>query len=359
MANNLIKRSNNPMDIAIEEKKKNLTFTEVENKQISQIKNEINISNADQVLNFANEAQEKITNFSDNTLANVRNKDLSDIGELLDNIVVEVNKIPESQRKGLMGWFKGKKNDLTLYKQQFESSEANIQSIAEKLDEKRNELLDDMDRLDELYILNENYFRELSMYIEAGNQKIDELKSIDLPQLESKAQSSSLAIDSQKVTDLKNQINEFEKKIYDLETTRTISLQMAPQIRMIEASNKMMAQKIDATKNSTIPLWKNQLVLAISAKHTEDAIEVQNKITDATNKLLRMNSEKVSQNTINTARASERAIVDVDTLKKTNEDLIKTIEEVRKIQVEGSKQREEAKKELQKINDDLKKNLSK
>lgn len=332
-------------------------FTDEENKQIDEFSDKINLHNSNIILQYGSGAQKKITNFSEKTLEAVKGKDLGEIGNLLNNVVVELKSFDEDDEKGLMGFFKKQGNKLDRMKVKYQSAEKNIQEIVKSLENHQIVLLKDISMLDKMYDLNEDYFKELSMYIEAGNRKLKKTYEEDIPRLEIEAKKTNLPEDAQKVNDLSQMANRFDKKIHDLDLTRMVSLQMAPQIRMVQASNALMAEKIQTTLANTIPLWKNQMVLALGIAHSKQAIDAQNAVNEMTNKLLKSNADQLKINTIETAKASERGVVDVETIKHTNESLITALEEVRNIQIEGSKKRQEAKKEIKNLEDELKNKL--
>ena len=260
---------------------------------------------------------------------------------------------------GVFGFLKKQKSKLENMKLKYQSTEKNIDEIAKALDNHQITLLKDISLLDQMYELNEDYYKELSMYIEAGNRKLKRTFEKDIPALENTARISNLPMDAQKANDIKAQANRFEKKLHDLDLTRMVSMQMAPQIRMVQSSNSIMAEKIQTTIVNTIPLWKNQMVLALGMSHTEQAIRAQEAVTNLTNDLLKSNADKLKQNTIDTARATERGIIDLDTIKYTNDRLIEAIDEVRAIQIEGNKNRQDAKNELGRLEEELKRNLLK
>ena len=324
-----------------------ITFSPEEDKMIEDFSQKIDLEDTNIILQYGSGAQKKISNFSEKTLDTVRNKDLGEIGGLLDKLVVDIKSMDAEESSGPLGFFKKQINKLDALKSKYQSAEKNISDISKILENHQITLMKDISMLDQMYDLNEEYYKEISMYIEAGNRKLMKTYKEDIPALESKARTSNLPLDAQKVNDLKSQANRFEKKLHDLDLTRMVSIQMAPQIRMIQT-----------TIVNTIPLWKNQMVLALGMNHTEQAIKTQQRVTDLTNNLLRKNADILKQNTIETAKATERGIIDLDTIKHTNEALISTIEEVRNIQIEGKKNRELAKAELKNLEEELKKRLS-
>ena len=279
---------------------------------------------------------------------------------MLDKVVVGIKSMENTDEdKGPFAFFKKGARSLDNLKVRYQSAEKNINEISKALENHQITLMKDISMLDQMYELNEDYYKELSMYIEAGNRKLRKVYESELPKLETKANESNLPLDAQRVNDLKNQANRFEKKLHDLDLTRMVCIQMAPQIRMVQSSNSIMAEKIQTTIVNTIPLWKNQMVLALGMTHTNQAIQSQKKVTDLTNDLLKKNSQTLKQNTIETAKATERGIIDLDTIKQTNEALISTIEEVRNIQIEGKKSRDAAKEEIKNLEETLKNNLNK
>lgn len=338
---------------------KAINFSDAELKQIEDFSEKIDLTDSNIILQYGVGAQKKISNFSEKTLDTVRNKDLGEIGNLLDDVVSEIKAMDEDDQGGVFGFFKKQKSKMESLKLKYQSTEKNINEISKALDNHQITLLKDISMLDQMYDLNEDYYKELSMYIEAGNRKLHKTYNEELPELERKASESNLPMDAQKVNDMKAMVNRFEKKLHDLDLTRMVSMQMAPQIRMVQSSNSIMAEKIQTTIVNTIPLWKNQMVLALGMKHTESAIRAQEAVTNLTNDLLKSNADKLKQNTIDTARATERGIIDLDTIKYTNDSLISAIEEVRNIQIEGRANRAQAKDEIKRLESELKNNLLK
>lgn len=336
-----------------------ITFSPDEEKMIDEFSKKIDLEDTNIILQYGSGAQKKISNFSEKTLDTVKNKDLGEIGGLLDKLVVDIKSMDQEETSGPLGFFKKQVNKIDALKSKYQSAEKNIGDISKILENHQITLMKDISMLDQMYELNEDYYKEISMYIEAGNRKLMATYNEDIPALESKARESNLPLDAQKVNDLKAQANRFEKKLHDLDLTRMVSIQMAPQIRMVQSSNSIMAEKIQTTIVNTIPLWKNQMVLALGMNHTDQAIRTQKRVTDLTNDLLRKNADTLKQNTIETAKATERGIIDLDTIKHTNEALISTIEEVRNIQIEGKKNRELAKAEIKSLEEELKRNLNK
>ena len=326
---------------------------------VKEFSKKIDILTTEQVLNYGSNAQKNISEFSDSALNAVRTKDLGEVGTMLSDLVVELkgmNFDPE-QKKGLLGLFNKAKQDIASVKAQYDKAEVNVDKIVEQLERHEVTLLKDISLMDKMYEKNQEYMKELTMYILAGKLRIEELRSVDLPELQRKAQESGLPEDAQAANDFANMIGRFEKKIHDLELTRTISLQMSPQIRMIQNNDTLMSEKIRSSIVNTIPLWKSQMVLGLSMYHSEEAMKAQREVTDVTNQLLESNAKKLHQGSVNVAKESERGIVDIETLKKTNQELIATLDEVRQIQDEGRAKRQQAEEELGRIEGQLKKKL--
>ena len=326
---------------------------------VTEFSKKIDILNTEQVLNYGSNAQKNISEFSDSALSAVRTKDLGEVGDMLSDLVVELKGLnfdPE-QRKGLRGLFNRAKQDLASFKAQYDKAEVNVDKIVEQLERHEVILLKDISLMDRMYEKNQEYMKELTMYIIAGKLRIEELRNVDLPELQKKAQESGLPEDAQAANDFANMIGRFEKKIHDLELTRTISLQMSPQIRLIQNNDTLMSEKIRSSIVNTIPLWKSQMVLGLSMYHSEEAMKAQREVTDVTNQLLESNAKKLHQGSVNVAKESERGIVDIETLKKTNLELIATLDEVRKIQDDGRAARRQAEEELGRIEGQLKQKL--
>lgn len=335
-----------------------IRFTEEELKAINDFTSQIDLNKSNQVLQYGVGVQKKIADFSETALNNVKTKDLGEVGEMLSNVVLELKNFDvEEEEKGLFGLFKKTSNKINSMKTKYDKAENNINKICETLETHQIQLLKDISMLDKMYDLNKDYFKELSMYIEAGKQKIEETKQSELPMLTEKATRSGLPEDAQAVRDLTDILNRFEKKVHDLELTKMISIQMAPQIRLVQGNDTIMAEKIQSTIVNTIPLWKSQMVLALGVTHSTEAAKVQREVTDMTNELLKKNAETLKTATIETAKESERGIVDIETLKMTNESLISTIDEIFKIQEEGKQKRKEAELELNKMEVELKEKL--
>ena len=309
------------------------------------------------ILQYGSGIQKKMSDFSEGTLEKVRNKDLGEIGDMLSGVVTDLKEFGEEEEKGILGFFKKKAAKLEELKVKYDKAESNIEKVSKVLEGHQVQLLKDTALLDKLYDLNKVYFRELNMYILAGKKKLQQVMDQDMVQAREKAAATGSAEDAQAVSDLEALCNRFEKKIYDLELTRTISLQMVPQIRMLQSSNEVMAEKIQSTLVNTIPLWKSQMVIAIGVEHSKQAAEAQREVSDFTNALLKKNAERLKMATFETAKESERGIVDMETLVATNENLISTIDEVMKIQEEGRQKRKEAEGKLAELEDQLKKKL--
>ena len=333
-------------------------LTPEERKVVDEFCKKIDIHNSNAILQYGVGAQKKLASFSESTLENVQTKDLDEIGNMLSNVVVELKGFDvEEEEKSFLGFFKKKGNKLAALKAKYDKAEANINQITQVLENHQVQLLKDVAILDKMYELNLSYFKELSMYILAGKQKLEEVRSTELVELMNKAKASNLPEDAQAVKDLQSQCDRFEKKIHDLELTRMVSIQMGPQIRMIQSSDSVMVEKIQSTIVNTIPLWKNQMVLALGANHAGQAAKAQREVTDMTNELLRKNAALLKETTIEAARESERGIIDLETLKNTNASLISTFDEVMKIQTEGREKRRIAEAEMIQMENQLKQKL--
>ena len=350
--------------VKIEEEKINeaviedIYLTEEEKKMVDQFVDKIEITNSNSILQYGVGAQKKIADFSETALENVRTKDLGEIGEMLSSVVHELKNFEETEeKKGILGFFKKGKNKISKMKVKYDKVEDNINKMCNTLEKHQIQLLKDIAMLDKMYEINKVYFKELSMYILAGKKKLQKLEKEDLRRLQEKARLSGLPQDAQEVNDFISLCNRFEKKIHDLELTKMISLQMAPQIRLIQNNDSLMSEKIQSTIVNTIPLWKSQIVLALGVSHSSNAAKVQNEVTNMTNELLRKNAETLKISTIETAKIAERGIVDIETLKMTNESLISTLDEILKIQTEGRQKRKESELELRNIEEQLKNKL--
>ena len=318
---------------------------------------QIDITNTRQVLQYGAGSQKKIADFSETALNSVRTKDMGEVGQMLADVVAQLKDFDEEEEKGFLGLFKRSSNKLANMKAKYDKAEANVDKICTALETHQITLLKDVAMLDKMYELNVNYFKELSMYILAGKQKLNQAMNVELPALVAKAEKSGLPEDTQAAKDFAQMCNRFEKKIHDLELTRTISLQMAPQIRLIQSNDTAMSDKIQSTLVNTIPLWKSQMVIAIGLNHSTEAAKAQREVSDMTNALLKKNAEALKMATVETAKESERGIVDIETLKATNQTLISTLDEVMKIQVEGREKRKAAELELQQIENEMRQKL--
>lgn len=338
-------------------------LSEDELNQIEKYASSIDIHNTSTVISYGASAQRKVAEFAESALGNVSSKDLGVVGEALTSVITELKgfEIDNKEDKGFLGFFKrnAKKgaNKVMALKTSYEKAETNISKVVKVLESHQITLLKDVAMLDKLYELNKNYFRELTMYIEAGKKKLAFIQDNELQKLKEKAQQSGLPEDAQAVKDLIDLYSRFEKKIHDLELTRTISLQMGPQIRLIQSNDIQMSEKIQSTMVNTIPLWKSQMVLALGITHSQEAAKAHREVTDMTNKLLTQNAETLKMATVETAKELERGIVDIETLKATNTSLISTLDEVLKIQEQGRQNRKQAELELNKIEEDLKNKL--
>ena len=333
-------------------------LTEEEKQAVEAFSHKIDIRDTNQVLQYGAAAQKSVASFSENALNNVRSKDMGEIGEDLSRLVVELKGFgEEDEKKGLFGLFKKASNKLETMKAQYSKVEANVDKIAQNLENHQITLLKDVAMFDQMYELNLKYYKELTMYILAGKKRLAEVRSTELEELRKKAEQSGLAEDAQAYNDLVNLCNRFEKKLYDLELTRNVSIQMGPQIRLIQNNDTMMAEKIQTSIVNTIPLWKSQMVLALGLAHSQQAIEAQRAVTDMTNELLKKNAAALKTGTIEAAKESERGIVDIETLQATNKSLIETLDELSKIQSEGRAKRAAAEVELGRIEGELKQKL--
>lgn len=338
----------NPIDEA--------NLSEVERQTVNEFSSKIDIMESNTVLQYGSAAQKKVSDFSDTALNNVRTKDLGEIGTLLSDLVVELKEYDanETEKKGFFASLFDKGGDsVTKFKAKYDKAEANVEKVAKMLEDHQITLLKDIALLDELYARNQQNTKELTMYILAGKKRVNEIRENELPELTKKAKESGLPEDAQAANDLEQACVRFEKKLYDLELTRQISIQMAPQIRLVQNNDTLMTEKIQSTLVNTIPLWKNQIVLALGISHSKEAMEAQREVTDMTNTLLKKNAETLHQATVDTAKESERGIVDLETLQHTNEQLISTLEEVQQIQKDGREKRAQVEQELAKIENEL------
>lgn len=340
------------------EKDLGVTLTPEEKKMVADFAAKIDVTDPNIVLQYGAGSQQKIANFSDSALQNVKTKDLGEVGDMITSLVGELRDFEDDDStKGFLGFFKKQTNKLEQMKTKYDKVDVNVEKIATALEDHQVKLMKDVAVLDQLYNVNLANFKELSMYIVAGKQKLEEVRANELPALIEKAKQSNLPEDTQAANDMAAMCNRFEKKIHDLELTRAISIQMAPQIRLIQNNDTVMSEKIQTTLVNTIPLWKSQMVIALGLAHSQQALKAQQQVTDLTNELLKKNAEALKISTIETAKASERGIVDIETLKQTNETLISTLDEVVQIQNDGRAKRKEAEAELARIEDQLKNKL--
>ena len=332
-------------------------LTAQEQQMVNDFAAKIDIENTAQILQYGAGTQKKMADFSDAALANVRTQDLGEVGDLIAGVVGELKGFDAEEEKGLFGFFRKQTNKLEAMKTKYAKAEVNVEKISDALQQHQVRLLKDSALLDRMYEQNLAYFKELTMYILAGKQKLQEVREGKLRELEATAMRTGLSEDAQAAKDLADKCSRFEKKIHDLELTRTISIQTAPQIRMIQNNDNVMVEKIQTTLVNTIPLWKNQMVLALGIAHSTEAAQAQRQVNDITNALLKQNAEKLHMASVETAKEAERGIVDIETLKKTNAELIQTLDDVMKIQQDGRAKRLAAEAEMAKMEDDLKKKL--
>ena len=327
-------------------------------KQVDEFSKQIDISNSTGIMNYGVGTQKKLADFSEKAIDNVKTKDMGEVGDMITGLVTQLKNFDvEEEEKGLKALFKKSANKIESLKAKYSKVETNVQTISNELEKHQVILMKDVELLDKMYDLNLNYFKELTMYILAGKKKLEEERNTTLIELQKKAAESGLPEDAEKAKDFANKCDRFEKKIYDLELTRTIAMQTGPQIRMVQSSDTVMAEKIQSTIVNTIPLWKNQMVIAIGIEHATQAAQAEREVNDMTNKLLRKNADALKTATIESAKEAERGIVDIETLKHTNESLITTLDEVLKIQTEGKTKRREAETELTQIENQLKDKL--
>ena len=332
-------------------------LSEQEQQAVLAFSKQIDLENAQQILEYGASAQKNIADFSDTALAKVKTGDLGEIGDMLSGLLVELKTMDEPEKKGIAGLFRKAKINAEEMKSRFATAEVNVDRISGELEKHKITLLKDVAVMDQMYERNLQYFKELTMYILAGKQKLAEARSTTLHELRAKAEASNLPEDAQAANDFENKCVRFEKKLHDLELTRMISLQTAPQIRMIQNSDSVMAEKIQSTLVNTIPLWKSQMVLALGMEHSRQATAAQSAVAQTTNELLKKNADMLKMGTIATAKEAERSIVDIETLQHTNEQLVSTLDEVVNIQREGAQKRKEAEVELGRIEGELKQKL--
>ena len=344
-------------ETAMQQTQPEAALTPEEQKIVDDFAAKIDVENTTQILQYGAGTQKKMADFSDTALANVRTQDLGEVGDLITSVVGELKGFDEEEEKGLFGFFRKQANKLDVMKARYAKAETNVEKISDALQQHQVRLMKDSAVLDKMYEQNLAYFKELTMYILAGKQKLEQVRSTKLRQLEETAQRTGLAEDAQAARDLSEKCLRFEKKIHDLELTRAISIQTAPQIRMIQNNDNVMVEKIQTTLVNTIPLWKNQMVLALGIAHSTEAAQAQRQVTDVTNALLKQNAEKLHMASVETAKEAERGIVDIETLKKTNAELIQTLDDVMKIQADGRAKRQAAEVEMAKMESDLKNKL--
>ena len=333
-------------------------LTPEELRQVEEFSKKIDVTNTKAILTYGAGTQKKMADFSEKTLESVKTKDMGEVGDMVSGLVTELRNFDvDEEEKGFLGFFKKKGNQIQELKTKYNTVEKNVDKISNELEKHQVTLLKDVELLDRMYELNLNYYKELSMYILAGKKKLKEVRENDLAALQQKAAQSGLPEDAQAAKDLAEQCDRFEKKLHDLQLTRTVAMQTGPQIRMIQAADQMMAEKIQSTIVNTIPLWKNQMVIAIGIEHASQAAKAEREVNDMTNALLRKNAEKLKQATVETAKEAERGIVDIETLKHTNEMLISTMDEVMAIQAEGKQKRAAAERDLAQIEQQLREKL--
>lgn len=353
-----------PAELAAEEPKRveqvifdESTLTPEERKMVDDFASQIELSNSNLILQYGAGAQKKMADFSETTLSHVKTRDLGEIGSALSRVVTELRSFDEEEEKGIFGIFKKGGNKIEAMKAKYAKAETNVTQIVHVLENHQVTLLKDVAMLDKLYELNKTYFKELSMYILAGKKRLKKVQEEELPALQNKAAMSGLPEDAQAVNDMLSMVNRFDKKLHDLELTRMISIQMAPQIRLVQNNDTMISEKIQSTLVNTIPLWKSQMVLALGVSHSAEAAKAQREVTDLTNELLKKNADILKTATVETARQSERGVVDIETLQHTNQSLITTLDEVMRIQDEGREKRRSAEAELGRIEGELRSKL--
>ena len=330
-----------------------------EQKMVNDFAEKIDITNSQMVLQYGAASQKKLSDFSETALSRVKTKDMGETGELITNLISELQDFDATteQPKGIFGFFKKTSNSIEQLKTRYDSADKNVERIKAQLEDHQVTLMKDITMLDKMYELNLVYFKELTMYILAGKKKLAEVRANDLKAAQEKAQRTQLPEDAQAARDLADLCDRFEKKLYDLELTRNVSIQMGPQIRLIQSNDTMMAEKIQTTIVNTIPLWKNQMVLALGIAHSQQAMQAERAVTDATNELLKKNAATLKQGTIEIAKESERGIVDIETLQQTNKQLIETLDELNKIRADGKAKRANAEQELGRIEGELRQKM--
>lgn len=331
-------------------------LTPEEQKMVEDFAKQIDVTNSQMILQYGAASQKKLSDFSDTALSRVRTQDMGETGELITGLISELKGFDATaeQPKGIFGFFKKTQNNIEMMKTKYDSADKNVERIKAQLEDHQVTLMKDITMLDKMYQLNLVYFKELTMYILAGKKKLADVRANELKAAQEKAAKSSLPEDAQAARDLADLCDRFEKKLYDLQLTRNVSIQMGPQIRLIQSNDTMMAEKIQTTIVNTIPLWKNQMVLALGLAHSQQAMEAERAVTDATNELLKKNAATLKQGTIDIAKESERGVVDIETLQQTNKDLISTLDELNKIRADGKAKRAAAEVELGRIENELK-----
>lgn len=332
-------------------------LTPEEQKMVNDFAAKIDIENTNQILQYGAGTQKKMADFSDTALENVKTQDLGEIGELISNVVGELKDFDVQEEGKFFGFFRKQTSKIENPKNKYDKAQANVEKITDSLQQHQVRLMKDSAMLDKMYEQNLNYFKELTMYILAGKKKLEETRNGKLAEMKNKAALSGLPEDAQAARDLDEKCSRFEKKLHDLELTRTIAMQTAPQIRLIQNNDTVMVEKIQTTIVNTIPLWKSQMVLALGIAHSAEAAQAQRQVTDITNELLRKNAETLHMATVETAKESERGIVDLETLQKTNADLIQTLDDVMRIQMEGRQKRQAAEMEMHRMEEELKRKL--
>jgi len=332
-------------------------LTEAERKMVDEFSQKIDVTDSNLVLQYGAAAQKNIAGFSENALNSVRTKDLGEVGEALAGLVGELQSFGQEEKSGIFGFFQKKKNDIMALKAQYSKAETNVNKIVEVLEGHQITLMKDVAMLDQMYELNTKYYKELTMYILAGKKKLEATRANELEALRKKAEETGAQEDAQAYNDLANMCNRFEKKLHDLELTRIVSIQMGPQVRLIQNNDALMLEKIQSSLVNTIPLWKSQMVLALGMENSRQATAAQTAVTDMTNKLLKQNADALKMGTIETAKEAEKSVVSIETLQHTNQQLISTLDEMMKIQTEGAQKRKEAEAELGRIEGELKQKL--
>ncbi|MDD6352066.1 MAG: toxic anion resistance protein [Lachnospiraceae bacterium] len=334
--------------------KKEAALTDEEQAQVDAFVEKIDLADSAAIMTYGVSTQKNLADFSEKAIEDVRTKDMGEVGDLLTGLVTELKNFDvDEKEKGIAAWFKKKKNSLDELKARYSKVETNVDTVTAQLEDHEQKLLKDSAILDKMYDLNLTYYKELTMYILAGKKKLEDVRATELPSLQAKATETGLPEDAQKAKDLAAQCERFDKKLYDLELTRTVAMQTAPQIRLIQNSDMQMAEKIQSTIVNTIPLWKNQMVIAIGMEHASEAARAEREVNDMTNELLKKNADKLHQVTVATAKENERGIVDIETLKHTNETLISAMDEIMTIQKDGREKRQAAEKELTGIEQQL------